>query len=78
VPDYVAALTGKVDGTRIGVARDFFFEGLDADVQQAVELSLQQLTSIGARSTEVFWPSVRQAPALYAISLAGGAAAHER
>jgi aspartyl-tRNA(Asn)/glutamyl-tRNA(Gln) amidotransferase subunit A len=37
VPDYLASLTGKVAGLRVGVPREFFFEGLDADVQQAVE-----------------------------------------
>jgi aspartyl-tRNA(Asn)/glutamyl-tRNA(Gln) amidotransferase subunit A len=77
VPDYVAALTGKVDGLRLGVPREFFFEGLDADVQQMMEQALQQLRSLGANVSEVSWPAVRQAPVLYAISLAEGAAAHE-
>jgi aspartyl-tRNA(Asn)/glutamyl-tRNA(Gln) amidotransferase subunit A len=77
VPDYVAALTGKVEGLRVGVPREFFFEGLDADVQQAVDQAIDQLTALGARVSEVVWESIRQAPALYAISLAEGAAAHE-
>jgi aspartyl-tRNA(Asn)/glutamyl-tRNA(Gln) amidotransferase subunit A len=77
VPDYLASLTGEVAGLRVGVPREFFFEGLDADVQQAVEQAIRQLTSLGAQVSEVSWPSIRQAPALYAISLAEGAAAHE-
>ena len=77
VPDYVAALTGAVAGLRVGVAREFFFEGLDDDVQRAVEEAIQQLKSLGVQVLEVSWPSIRQAPALYAISLAEGAAAHE-
>ncbi len=77
VPDYVTSLTGKVAGLRVGVPREFFFEGLDADVQQAVEQAIQQLSALGAQLSEVSWPSIRQAPALYAISLAEGAAAHE-
>jgi aspartyl-tRNA(Asn)/glutamyl-tRNA(Gln) amidotransferase subunit A len=77
VPDYVAALTGKVEGLRVGVPREFFFEALDADVQQAVDQAVDQLAALGARVSEVAWASVRQAPALYAISLAEGAAAHE-
>jgi aspartyl-tRNA(Asn)/glutamyl-tRNA(Gln) amidotransferase subunit A len=77
VPDYVAALTGAVAGMRVGVPRELFFEGLDADVQQAVEQAIQQLQALGARVTEVSWDSIRQVPALYAISLAEGAAAHE-
>jgi aspartyl-tRNA(Asn)/glutamyl-tRNA(Gln) amidotransferase subunit A len=78
VPDYVAALTGNVVGLRVGIPREFFFEGLDADVQQTVELAIQHLKSLGAHVSEVSWPSIRQAPALYAISLAEGAAAHEQ
>jgi aspartyl-tRNA(Asn)/glutamyl-tRNA(Gln) amidotransferase subunit A len=77
VPDYVASLTGNVTGLRLGVPRAFFFEGLDADVQQATAQAIQQLKALGAQVSEVSWASVRQAPALYAISLAEGAAAHE-
>jgi aspartyl-tRNA(Asn)/glutamyl-tRNA(Gln) amidotransferase subunit A len=46
VPDYVASLTGSVAGLRVGVPREFFFEGLAADVQQAVEQASQHLTSL--------------------------------
>jgi aspartyl-tRNA(Asn)/glutamyl-tRNA(Gln) amidotransferase subunit A len=77
VPDYVTALTGKVEGLRVGVPREFFFEGLDADVEQVVDQAIDQLAVLGARVSEVAWASIRQAPALYAISLAEGAAAHE-
>jgi aspartyl-tRNA(Asn)/glutamyl-tRNA(Gln) amidotransferase subunit A len=76
VPDYVAALTGKVEGLRVGVPREFFFEGLDADVQQAVDQAIDQLAALDVKVSEVAWASIRQAPALYAISLAEGAAAH--
>jgi aspartyl-tRNA(Asn)/glutamyl-tRNA(Gln) amidotransferase subunit A len=78
VPDYVPSLAGTVAGLRVGVAREFFFEGLDADILRAVEQAIRQLKSLGVRVSEVAWPAIRQAPALYAISLAEGAAAHER
>ena len=74
VPDYVASLTGTVAGLRMGVPREFFFEGLAADVQRTVEEAIQQLKSLGVVVSEVSWPSVRQAPMLYAISLVEGAA----
>jgi aspartyl-tRNA(Asn)/glutamyl-tRNA(Gln) amidotransferase subunit A len=78
VPDYVASLAGTVAGLRVRVPREFFCEGLDADVQRAVEEAIQQLKSLGVAVSEVSWPSVRQAPMLYTISLAEGAAAHEQ
>jgi aspartyl-tRNA(Asn)/glutamyl-tRNA(Gln) amidotransferase subunit A len=45
VPDYVAGPTGTVAGLHLGVPREFFVEGLDADVQRAVEEAIQQLES---------------------------------
>jgi aspartyl-tRNA(Asn)/glutamyl-tRNA(Gln) amidotransferase subunit A len=78
VPDYIAVLTGTAEGLRVGVPREFFFEGLDADVQRTVEEAIQQLKSLGVMVSEVSWPSVRQAPMLYAISLVEGAVAHEQ
>ena len=78
IPDYVASLTGTVAGLRVGVPREFFFEGLDGDVQRTVEEAIQQLRSLGVQVLEVSWPSIWQAPMLYAISLAEGAAAHEQ
>lgn len=77
VPDYTAALTGPIQRLRVGIVREFFFEGLDADVQQAVEQAIQHISALGAEVTEVAWASVHRAPALYSISLAEGAAAHE-
>ena len=71
-------MTGNVAGLRVGIPCEFFFEGLEADVQRAVEQAIQHLTSLGAHVSEVSWPSIRQAPVLYAISLAEGAAAHEQ
>jgi aspartyl-tRNA(Asn)/glutamyl-tRNA(Gln) amidotransferase subunit A len=78
VPDYVASLTGAVAGLRVGVPRECFFDGLDGDVQRAVEEAIQQLKSIRVQVSEVSWPSIGQAPALYTISLAEGVAAHEQ
>jgi len=67
-----------VAGLRVGIPCEFLFDGLDTAVQRAVEQAIQHFTSLGAHVSEVSWPSIRQAPALYAISLAEGAAAHEQ
>src|SRR5258708_11734604 len=40
VPDYVAELEKPVRGLRIGVAKEYFGEGLDAEVRAAVEASI--------------------------------------
>ena len=45
-------------GLRLGVPREFFFEGLQADVSQALERALQTLRDLGAELVEVTWPGV--------------------
>jgi aspartyl-tRNA(Asn)/glutamyl-tRNA(Gln) amidotransferase subunit A len=47
VPDYVAELERPVRGLRIGVAREYFAEGLDADVRSAIEAAIQKLAQLG-------------------------------
>src|SRR6516164_1816985 len=37
VADYESALTGSVEGMRIGVPHEYFVEGLEPDVEQAVQ-----------------------------------------
>jgi aspartyl-tRNA(Asn)/glutamyl-tRNA(Gln) amidotransferase subunit A len=43
VPDYTLALRDPISHLRIGVPRDYFFEGLHADVSSAVEEAIRQL-----------------------------------
>src|SRR6266516_4642223 len=43
VPDYVAELEKPVSGLKIGVAKEYFGEGLDTQVRKAVEAAIQKL-----------------------------------
>lgn len=43
VPDYVAALRTPLTNLRLGIARDYFFEGLNTEVGSAVESAIQLL-----------------------------------
>ena len=79
VPDYRAALKDEIRGIRIGVPREYFFEGLDAEVQSAVEKALTVLKELGAEVREVSWPTAKYGePAAQAILLADIAAVHDR
>ena len=60
VPDYEAALTRGVAGLRIGVARNFYFDGVTADVRAAVEAALRVFEGAGARVLEVEVPAPEQ------------------
>ena len=59
VPDYQAALTGEVRGLRLGVPREYFFEGLDPEVEHAVHDAIDVLRGLGASVREVSWPALR-------------------
>ena len=49
VPDYVAALDGGVAGLRVGVAGDFYADGLDDTVTRALAEAVAALGGLGAR-----------------------------
>lgn len=53
VPNYTAALRAKPAAVRLGVVRDFFFEGLDRDVEKAIQNALAVLEKLTAGITEV-------------------------
>jgi aspartyl-tRNA(Asn)/glutamyl-tRNA(Gln) amidotransferase subunit A len=66
VPDYTRAIGAETAALRLGVARSPFFEGLDPEVEAAVEEALdvlRRLTS-GIREVELAVPSV-SGPALW-------------
>jgi len=67
VPDYLSQLTGDVRGARIGVSREMFGEGLDADVRASVEAAIEMYRSLGAEVVEVELPHARYAIAVYYI-----------
>jgi aspartyl-tRNA(Asn)/glutamyl-tRNA(Gln) amidotransferase subunit A len=78
VPDYAAAVTGEIEGVRLGVPREFFFEDLDRDVETAVRQALRALEGLGARIEEVSMPLVKYAPSAgRIIALTEAAAVHE-
>jgi aspartyl-tRNA(Asn)/glutamyl-tRNA(Gln) amidotransferase subunit A len=56
VADYSAALNDDLKGKRIGVPREFFDEGLNADCDVAVRKALNEFASLGAQIEEVSLP----------------------
>lgn len=56
VADYTAALKKEPSSLRLGVAREFFFAGLDAEIASAVEKALQILAGLVKEAREVRVP----------------------
>jgi aspartyl-tRNA(Asn)/glutamyl-tRNA(Gln) amidotransferase subunit A len=71
VPDFAAALEGGVRGVRVGLPTEFFGEGLQPEVRQAVLDAVRVLEGLGARVEEVHLPTLEYAlPTYYLIACA--------
>lgn len=67
VPDYSAELENDINGRKIGVPRELFGEGLDAEVRSAVENSIENYKSLGAEIVDVELPYSKYCIATYYI-----------
>jgi aspartyl-tRNA(Asn)/glutamyl-tRNA(Gln) amidotransferase subunit A len=71
VPDYVAELEKPIRGLRLGVAREYFGDGLDREVRAAVEAAIQRLATLGCEIVPVSLPHTQYAiPAYYLVATA--------
>ena len=78
VDDYLAALGGDVRGVRIGVPRNYFFEGVDPEIERAFEAALGTLRGLGAEVRDVQIPSLAGTHSFLLIMIAEAFAYHER
>ncbi|MBA3351559.1 MAG: Asp-tRNA(Asn)/Glu-tRNA(Gln) amidotransferase subunit GatA, partial [Blastocatellia bacterium] len=67
VPDYSASLEGDIAGKKIGVPRELFGEGLDDEVRDVVEQSIDNFRSLGAEIIDVELPYAKYGIAIYYI-----------
>jgi aspartyl-tRNA(Asn)/glutamyl-tRNA(Gln) amidotransferase subunit A len=57
VPDYVASLEDSIKGKVIGLPKEFFGDGIEPDVADAVQASIRELEALGAKTIEVELPN---------------------
>ena len=67
VPDYVAALEQPLAGLKVGLLREFFDKGLDAQNEQRVREALKLYQQLGARLTEVSLPNLPLSVPVYYV-----------
>ncbi|HVP11568.1 MAG TPA: Asp-tRNA(Asn)/Glu-tRNA(Gln) amidotransferase subunit GatA [Phycisphaerae bacterium] len=67
VPDYVARLDEPVSKIRIGVAAEYFGEGLHAETRKAVEAAIELYQRLGAEVHEIRLPHAAYTIACYYI-----------
>ncbi len=65
VPDYNAELSGDLKGVRIGLPKEYFIDGLDADIKQATEVAIETYRDLGAEIIDVSLPHTDYAVACY-------------
>jgi aspartyl-tRNA(Asn)/glutamyl-tRNA(Gln) amidotransferase subunit A len=76
VPDWLSQADRGVAGLRLGLPREYFVEGLDSEVEQAVRAAARQLEQLGASLVEVSLPHTRYAIATYYLIATAEASAN--
>jgi aspartyl-tRNA(Asn)/glutamyl-tRNA(Gln) amidotransferase subunit A len=65
VPDFMASLGKDIHGLRIGIPKEYFIEGIDKEVEQAVHDAIKKLEALGAKAVAVSLPHTGYATATY-------------
>jgi aspartyl-tRNA(Asn)/glutamyl-tRNA(Gln) amidotransferase subunit A len=69
VPDYTATLNDSLEGLKIGLPKEFFGEGLDADIASTIETAVKSFESLGATIKEISLPnSELSVPTYYVVA----------
>jgi aspartyl-tRNA(Asn)/glutamyl-tRNA(Gln) amidotransferase subunit A len=76
VPDYLAELAKGVGGLRLGVAREYFPEGVEAEVKDRVLEAIEVFRRLGVRVEEVSLPHASYANPTYVLISAAEASSN--
>jgi aspartyl-tRNA(Asn)/glutamyl-tRNA(Gln) amidotransferase subunit A len=68
VPDYAKALSADLKGLKLGVPKEYFVKGMQAEVEKTLEEAIKKLEELGAEvDWEAILPSTPHALAVYYI-----------
>src|SRR5438105_8230485 len=65
VPDYMKALKENMRGMKVGVPKEFFTEGMDPEVEEAVRAAIEEMKKLKAEVQEISLPTTQYAIAAY-------------
>lgn len=69
VPDYTATLNNDIKGLKIGLPREYFGEGLNADVAKVIDAAIKHYESLGAELVEISLPNSNlSVPTYYVVA----------
>ena len=67
VPDHTKNIEKNIKGLKVGVPKEFFREGLSAEVEEKVRSTMSKLESIGCKIEEITLPNFEYALAAYYV-----------
>jgi len=67
VPNFLEALNGEVKGLKAGLPREYFVEGVEPEVKEAVLNAVKELEKLGVEVIEVSLPNTKYAVETYYI-----------
>lgn len=74
VPDFTAKIGQPIKGMKLAVPKEFYGEGIDAEIRESVLAAVETYKKLGAEIVECSMPSLKYAvPAYYLISSAEAA-----
>jgi aspartyl-tRNA(Asn)/glutamyl-tRNA(Gln) amidotransferase subunit A len=76
VPDYVAELEGRLDGMKIGVPENYFFDLLERGVRSCVNRAIKRLEGLGCRVERINFPMIDEIMGAYTLIDAAEASAY--
>lgn len=65
VPDYTKALVQDVKGLKIGLPKEYFVKGMDADVEKTIHAAIEQFKAMGAEIVDITLPHTEYAISTY-------------
>lgn len=65
--DYLSEIESGVKGMKIGVPKEFFGEGLDAEISAAIKNSIEKFKALGAEVSEMSLPITKEGLSAYYI-----------
>jgi len=69
VPDYAASLNADMKGLKVGLPKEYFADGLDADVAKRIDDAINEYKKLGAEFVEISLPNTHlSVPAYYIVA----------
>jgi aspartyl-tRNA(Asn)/glutamyl-tRNA(Gln) amidotransferase subunit A len=79
VPEFLTTLAAPIAGLRVGVAENYYFEGIDAEVESSVRAAIGRITDLGTRVETLTLPDPENMTSISnVIARAEAAAIHHR